>query len=66
MKTLSNQTIQLLGALLIGLVVVGFIGSLAMLGKPIPDILDRIAYLVFGAFLGSTAVNGVRKMNGQK
>ncbi len=64
-KTLSNQTIQLVGALLIGLVALTFIGVLALSEKEIPDILDRVAFLVFGSFLGVTAVNGIRRVNGK-
>lgn len=66
MNTLSNQTIQLVGAMLLGLIIILFIGALAIMEIPIPDILDRLAYLLVGAVIGSTAVNGVRaKMNGR-
>jgi len=60
MGTLSNQTIQLVGALLMGLIVILTIGALALMQIPIPDILDRLAYLLVGAMIGSTAVNGIR------
>ena len=60
MGTLSNQTIQLVGALLMGLIVILIIGALALMQIPIPDILDRLAYLLVGAMIGSTAVNGIR------
>lgn len=60
MNTLSNQTIQLVGAFILGFVCVIFIGVLAVMELAIPDILDRALYLIFGSFLGVGAANGVR------
>lgn len=67
MGSISNQTIQLVGAFILGLVCVLFIGVLAVMEQTIPDILDRALYLIFGSFLGVGAANGVRVVvNGRR
>ena len=65
MNTLSNQTLQLVGGFLLALVIVVFIGILALFELDVPDVLDRSLYVVIGSFLGVGAVNGVRKANGR-
>ena len=60
MNTLSNQTLQLVGAFVLALVLVLFVGALAVLELEIPDIMDRALYVILGSFLGVTAANGVR------
>ena len=60
MDTLSNQTLQLVGAFVLALVIVLFVGILALLEMNIPDIMDRALYVILGSFLGVGAANGVR------
>jgi uncharacterized membrane protein AbrB (regulator of aidB expression) len=66
MKTLSNQTIQLIGGFLLGMIALGLVGSLALLELDIPEVLDRALYVILGSFLGVNAVNGVRRVNGKQ
>ncbi len=66
MKTLSNQTIQLIGGFLLGMIALGLVGSLALLEIDIPEVLDRSLYVILGSFLGVNVVNGVRRVNGSK
>lgn len=60
MQTLSNQTLQLVGAFILALTLVLFMGALAMVEKEIPAMMDRGFFLLLGSFVGVTAVNGVR------
>ena len=66
MKTLSNQSLQLIGAFLLGLFALGLVGALALMEISIPEVLDRALYVILGSYLGVNAVNGVRKINGGK
>ncbi len=67
MNTLSNQTLQLAGGFVLALVLVLFVGALAVMETDIPDIMDRALYVILGSFLGVNAVNGVTRLtNGKK
>ena len=60
MNTISNQTLQLVGAFVLALVLVLFMGALAVLERDIPNILDRGFFLLLGSFVGVSAANGMR------
>ena len=63
---MSNQTLQLIGAFILALVLVLFMGVLALLEQDIPNILDRGFFLLLGSFVGVSAANGVRVVASKK
>ena len=63
---MSNQTLQLIGAFILAMVLVLFMGVLALLEQDIPNILDRGFFLLLGSFVGVSAANGVRVVASKK
>ena len=63
---MSNQTLQLIGAFILALVLVLFMGALALMEQDIPNILDRGFFLLLGSFVGVSAANGVRVATSKK
>ena len=63
---MSNQTLQLIGAFILALVLVLFMGALALLEQDIPNILDRGFFLLLGSFVGVSAANGARVVASKK